>query len=107
MRRQHASRGGCDARQRRQLRRLRDHPGKISETGRESDRAIGHRILDHRLHLTDLRGGWIARVGAHDAEADTSMTREMRDVEREALAAQKSGEAGHRVPSPVELTLAQ
>ena len=33
------------------------------------------------------------------------MTRQMRDVEREALAAQKPREAGHVVPRPIEFAL--
>src|SRR6266851_3891244 len=102
MRSQDAARGGRDSRECDQLCRLRDHPGKISETGRKPDRAVGHRLLYHRLHLADLRSGGLARIGAHHAKPDTAMTREMRDVEREALTPQESCEARHSVPSPVE-----
>ena len=105
MRGQHAAGRRGHARERGQLGRLRDHPGKIAEPARQSDRAVSHRALDHRLHRAQLLRRRLARVGAHHAQPNTAMPRQMRDVERESLPLQIRGEARHVVPFPIELAL--
>jgi hypothetical protein len=107
MRGQHTARRTGDPRHRGQFGGLRDHAGKVAEPGREPDCAVGHRTLQHRLHLGELLRRRLARIRAHHGEPDTAVAGQLRDVHRESLPAQMRPQSRDVVPAPVELPLRQ